>query len=732
MRVTVLKNSAPIDSVLIETPDPQERYEIFVGRADDCHVIIRDPLISRHHLVLKNVDGNWVCKKETDLGVVSVNGIVGDTLPVRDGDEIKCGVYSLLVAELPTTSHVSPEPEPVMAQPLETSPLDEEALLQPESQALDDEFADPLSPDENALLSQDESLSEEPAGEFGESPASELGQELGSEYGENSDNLNNDSGFGESDDLSSGFGEEVDGFAAEDSGFGSEMDESTRVDRSFLSYALTLFGEHAPYDRYQLTEAETFVGRDSKKCQIILNDPEVSTVHAVIRKNGGEIILEDLNSSNGTILNGERINRSQLSPGDEFVIGGTSFTLEVRSELLDAEAERLMPVESNQVIETEEIEEEEMSLDDAVNFDDSAPPEKSIIKRIWKNPEQRKKAIYVLVGLTLAFVLFYEEEPEQIKPKSAPKVTKTAEPQIQLSKELESKRNIAYELGFDYFNQRKYNEALQQFQIVNQIDPNYKEIQSFLEQTKESLKRIAEMEAEKRAAEERIKTKKIIDELLVKAREAVKERQVTLAENYFGQITEKDPENIEVQQLKMELEAWQKEEERKKIEAAAKAAKRKAMVDALAPGKTLYLKKEWYRSILKLEDFLRKKGMDEDLIKEASEMLSDAKNQLNSELGPVLGRARSLKEGQDLKAAYEAYQEVLKLEPTNAEALNEIDEIKTQLDGRSKRIYREAIISESLSLFNDAKEKFQEVQQISPTDSEYYRKASDKLKNYLE
>jgi len=75
---------------------------------------------------------------------------------------------------------------------------------------------------------------------------------------------------------------------------------------------------------------------------------------------------------------------------------------------------------------------------------------------------------------------------------------------------------------------------------------------------------------------------------------------------------------------------------------------------------------------------------------------------------------------------------VLKLEPTNSEALNEVDDIKTQLDSRSKKIYREAIISESLSLFNDAKEKFQEVQQISPTDSEYYRKATDKLKNYLE
>src|SRR5690606_18930671 len=140
---------------------------------------------------------------------------------------------------------------------------------------------------------------------------------------------------------------------------------------------------------------------------------------------------------------------------------------------------------------------------------------------------------------------------------------------------------------------------------------------------------------------------------------------------------------------------------------------------ALAPGKTFYLKKEWYKAILKLEEFMRIKGVDEDLVKEGSEMLSDAKNQLASELGPMLGKARSFKEGQDLKSAYEAFLEILKTEPTNSEALNEVDNIKNQLEMKAKRVYREAIISESLSLFTDAKEKYQEVQQISPTDSEY-------------
>ncbi len=61
-----------------------------------------------------------------------------------------------------------------------------------------------------------------------------------------------------------------------------------------------------------------------------------------------------------------------------------------------------------------------------------------------------------------------------------------------------------------------------------------------------------------------------------------------------------------------------------------------------------------------------------------------------------------------------------------------MDEIRTLLQVRSMKIFREALISESLSRYDEAKEKFQEVQQISPTDSEYYKKATEKLKDYIE
>jgi len=113
-------------------------------------------------------------------------------------------------------------------------------------------------------------------------------------------------------------------------------------------------------------------------------------------------------------------------------------------------------------------------------------------------------------------------------------------------------------------------------------------------------------------------------------------------------------------------------------------------------------------------------------------MLKVSREELNSAVAPLIGKAKSLLEGQDLKGAYEVYQQILRIEPSNAESLNQVGEIREQLSNRARKIYREAIIAESLSLFQDAKEKYQEVQQISPVDSDYYKKASEKLRDYLE
>ena len=52
-------------------------------------------------------------------------------------------------------------------------------------------------------------------------------------------------------------------------------------------------------------------------------------------------------------------------------------------------------------------------------------------------------------------------------------------------------------------------------------------------------------------------------------------------------------------------------------------------------------------------------------------MLNESKENLNNIIGPLLGKARSLNEGQDLKGAYETYNQILEFDPTNKEALND-------------------------------------------------------------
>ena len=68
-----------------------------------------------------------------------------------------------------------------------------------------------------------------------------------------------------------------------------------------------------------------------RQCDVVLNDPNVSRQHAEIRPRGGSWVLTDLGSTNGSQLNGRRIDGSEvLRDGDEIELGESAmtFTLE--------------------------------------------------------------------------------------------------------------------------------------------------------------------------------------------------------------------------------------------------------------------------------------------------------------------------------------------------------------------------------------------------------------------
>jgi FHA domain/Domain of unknown function (DUF1707) len=76
----------------------------------------------------------------------------------------------------------------------------------------------------------------------------------------------------------------------------------------------------------QLVGAHLVIGRSSA-CEIVLGDDTVSRRHAELRYKDGRWLLRDLDSSNGTYVNGRFVTEAEVRPGDVIHLGGCRLRL---------------------------------------------------------------------------------------------------------------------------------------------------------------------------------------------------------------------------------------------------------------------------------------------------------------------------------------------------------------------------------------------------------------------
>ena len=105
-------------------------------------------------------------------------------------------------------------------------------------------------------------------------------------------------------------------------------------------------------------DEENRIGR-GLDCQIVLNDPLSSRVHAVVQRRDGAWFIRDAGSRNGTFVNGQKADEAQLIDGCRVTTGTTEFSFhqsETVPEEISARDGGLtqtivgdMPVESGQV-----------------------------------------------------------------------------------------------------------------------------------------------------------------------------------------------------------------------------------------------------------------------------------------------------------------------------------------------------------------------------------------------
>ena len=81
-------------------------------------------------------------------------------------------------------------------------------------------------------------------------------------------------------------------------------------------------------EAFDLGPGELTIGR-AEGSAIWLWDPKVSHHHALLRRRGDQVVIEDLRSTNGTMVNGAGISvPTALAPGDVITVGDVQLRLE--------------------------------------------------------------------------------------------------------------------------------------------------------------------------------------------------------------------------------------------------------------------------------------------------------------------------------------------------------------------------------------------------------------------
>lgn len=100
-----------------------------------------------------------------------------------------------------------------------------------------------------------------------------------------------------------------------------ESEEAPEADHPAPSiFLIEIRHDDGPPRTYELPEGRTVLGR-GRNCDITIDDKLLSRKHAQLVVRRGEVVIDDLDSKNGTYIDDERLESAVLRPGQSFRLG---------------------------------------------------------------------------------------------------------------------------------------------------------------------------------------------------------------------------------------------------------------------------------------------------------------------------------------------------------------------------------------------------------------------------
>ena len=79
----------------------------------------------------------------------------------------------------------------------------------------------------------------------------------------------------------------------------------------------------------------TLVGRKPGLCDLVIDRSSVSKIHCLLVKTDGLLFVRDLGSTNGTRVNGQRVTRGALLPGDILSFSSVKYQVHLGPDIDD-------------------------------------------------------------------------------------------------------------------------------------------------------------------------------------------------------------------------------------------------------------------------------------------------------------------------------------------------------------------------------------------------------------
>lgn len=113
-----------------------------------------------------------------------------------------------------------------------------------------------------------------------------------------------------------------------------------RKGRSRVNVSLVMVTSDGKTREFPLSKLPVHIGR-GEDCKVRVPLPSVSRRHCELLVEDDEFMVKDLNSSNGTYVNGERVRARELIPGDLLALGPCVFVVRI-----DGHPKDIDPIES--------------------------------------------------------------------------------------------------------------------------------------------------------------------------------------------------------------------------------------------------------------------------------------------------------------------------------------------------------------------------------------------------